>query len=238
MSNKTFIKAEEGKPPEISVVYYDTDGNQTIRYHNKNGKIGSHAWRNNNPGNLAWGTGDHARKTGCIGKAKGRPVFPDYTTGKQSMRLLLKEDFYSKLTLDELPRKYTGVKPGTPDTQEVINYRTAIRVSTKFDMKRTVQSLNAEEYEKLLKAMETHEGWKEGYEEFKEIKKVVGVRTNKKRVISEYLIKDREHEQWCLRDSVILMAEQGLLHAVVVHAQRGTYLRAEHGATAFKELVC
>jgi hypothetical protein len=32
-------------------------------------------------------------------------------------------------------------------------------------MERTVKSLNSEEYEKLLKAMETHEGWIEGYEE-------------------------------------------------------------------------
>ena len=34
-------------------------------------------------------------------------------------------------------------------------------------MERTVKSLNKEEYEKLLKAMETHEGWQEGFEEFK-----------------------------------------------------------------------
>ena len=144
MSKKTFIRAEEGKPPGISVIYYDTDGNETIRYHDKNGKIGSHAWRNNNPGNLGWGSGDHARKTGCIGKAKKRPVFPDYATGKQSMRLLLKEDFYQRLTLNELPRKYTGVKPGDPDTEEVIIYRKAIRVLTKFDMERTVKSLSKE----------------------------------------------------------------------------------------------
>jgi hypothetical protein len=127
MSKRIFIKAEKGKPPGISVVYYDTDGNKTIRYYEKNGKKGSHAWRNNNPGNLAWGSGVHAKKTGCIGKAKGRPVFPDYEIGKQSMRPLLKENFYQKLTLNELPRKYTGVQPGAPDTQEVINYRKTIR---------------------------------------------------------------------------------------------------------------
>ena len=55
MNKKKFLRAEEGKPPGISVVYYDTDGNMTIRYHDKNGKTGSIAWRNNNPGNLAMG---------------------------------------------------------------------------------------------------------------------------------------------------------------------------------------
>ena len=75
MSKKTYIRAEEGKPPGISVIYYDTDGNEAIRYHDKNGKIGSHAWRNNNPGNLGWGSGDHAKKTGCIGRLKSDLFF-------------------------------------------------------------------------------------------------------------------------------------------------------------------
>ena len=220
------------------MVYYDTDGNKTIRYHDKNGKIGSHAWRNNNPGNLVYGDGSHAKETGYIGKAKKRTVFPDYDTGKQSMRLLLKKEFYQKFTLNELPRKYTGVKPGVPDTEEVINYRKTIRVLTKFNMERTVKSLNDEEYEKLLKAMETHEGWQEGHEEFEEIKQIIGVRMNKKRVISEYLIKGLKQEQWCLKDVAIAMAEEGHLHAIVVHAQKGAYLRAEYGSKSFKELLC
>jgi len=65
---------------------------------------------------LGWGSGDHAKKTGCIGKAKKRPVFPDYAAGKQSMRLLLKEDFYQRLTLNQLPKKYNGVPIEAPDT--------------------------------------------------------------------------------------------------------------------------
>lgn len=105
-------------------------------------------------------------------------------------------------------------------------------------MERTVKSLNDEEYEKLLKAMEKHEGWQEGYDEFKIIKKVVGVRMNKKRVIFEYLIKDLEKEEWCLKEAAIAMAEVGILHATVVHTKKGSYLRAEYGSTSFKELVC
>ena len=69
---------------------------------------------------MVYGDGSHAKETGGIGKAKTRTVFPDYDTGKQSKRLLLKKDFFQRLTLNELPRKYTGVKPGIPDTEEVI----------------------------------------------------------------------------------------------------------------------
>ena len=125
------------------------------------------------------------KKRVAIGKARGRPVFPDYETGKQSMRLLLKEDFYQRLTLNQLPKKYTGVPIEAPDTEEVEIYRRAIRVQTKFDMERTVKSLNEEEYEKLLKAMETHEGWQvRDMKNLKKSKKLLGLRMNKKRVIS------------------------------------------------------
>lgn len=238
MNKRRFTRATEGEPPGISVVYYDTDENKTIRYHDKNGRIGTHAWRNNNPGNLAWGDGSHAKETGCIGKAKGRPVFPDYATGKQSMRILLKKDFYQRLTLNELPRKYTGVPVGKPDTKEVEDYRKAIRVQTKFDMTRTVQSLKDDEYEKLLEAMEVHEGWKEGFEEFIEVKSVVGIRMNKKHAISEYLIKDLAQELWYPKDRAISLAEEGRLHAIVIHAKRGAYLRPKFHSKPFRDLVC
>lgn len=35
MNKKIFVRAEEGKSPGISVVYYDSDGNMTIRYYEK-----------------------------------------------------------------------------------------------------------------------------------------------------------------------------------------------------------
>ena len=92
------------------------------------------SWRNNNPGNQVMG--DFARRNGAIGQAGSIPgkkaikfaVYPDYATGRQAQARRLKEgDMYIDLTLNELPRKYTGVKPGEPDTQEVINYRKAIK---------------------------------------------------------------------------------------------------------------
>lgn len=71
-------------------------------------------------------------------------------------------DLYIDLTLEDLPKKYVGVELNAPDTQEVIDYRNDIRKMTKFDMKRTVRSLNDAEYEKLLDAMKRHEGWTRG----------------------------------------------------------------------------
>lgn len=81
---------------------------------------GSKAWRHNNPGNLA--IGPHARQYGAIGSAayivideNGKEkkytfaIFPSYGIGRTAMIALLKGDRFIKLTLNELPRKYTGV---------------------------------------------------------------------------------------------------------------------------------
>ena len=77
-------------------------------------------------------------------------------------------------TLNNFVRTYTGVKKGAPDTEEGINYRKVIKFFTKFEVERTIRSLNDEEYEKLLDAMKKHEGWREGREEYTEVKKSFG----------------------------------------------------------------
>lgn len=35
-----------------------------------------------------------------------------------------------------------------------------------------------------------------------------------------------------------MMAEEGRLNAIVVHAKNGSYLRPAHGAKSFHELIC
>ena len=145
---------------------------------------------------------------------------------------------YIDLTLNYFVRKYTGVKSGAPDTQEVINYRKAIRFFTKFDMERTIRSLNDEEYEKLLDAMKKHEGWREGKEEYIEVKKILGIHFNKKRIISEFLVGNSSTSVWISRQEAIILAEDGKLHAVVVHAKNCVYLRPEYHHTPFKQLLC
>lgn len=129
-----WIKAEKGEG--LSIVYCDKEGNKLIRRKDPTPKSlkGSKAWRHSNPGNLAKGT--HASQHGAIGSAsyivkneEGKDqeyifaIFPSYAVGRAAMVALLKEERYLKLTLEVLPRKYTGVKDGKPDTKEVIDYR-------------------------------------------------------------------------------------------------------------------
>jgi hypothetical protein len=245
---KKWIRVEEGS--ENSVIYFDKDGNKLTRYWKAFpgqpvDEASTRSWRNNNPGNHS--LGDFARRNGAIGGAGKIPnkkkldlkfaVYPDYETGRKAQALRLKEGtMYIDSTLNEFVRKYVGVDKGEPDTEEVIIYRKAIKFFTKFDMDRTIRSLNDEEYEKLLDAMKKHEGWREGREEYNEVKKVVGVHV-KRHVIFEFLIGDSTGSQWVLKKEAITLAEAGILYATVVHTKGESYLRPKFHQTSFRNMI-
>lgn len=248
--NAKWIKAEKGEG--LSIVYYDKEGNKMTRRKDpaKDSLKGSKAWRHNNPGNLSFGP--HARLHGAIGRAsyihideKGQEkvytfaIFPNREMGHTAMTALLKGERFSKLTLNELPRKYTGVEEGKPDTKEAIAYRDFLRKYTKLDMDITIQSLMADEFNTLIKKMENYEGWhswEEG-EEYDPIQKVVGVKVQGKR-ISNYLVLYNSEKRWISREEAINLAEKRLLRAVVVHRINHIYLRPYPHEVSFKELIC
>jgi len=254
--NNKWIKAEGG--PENSVIYTDKDGNQLKRFWKAYEgqpirEASTRSWRNNNPGNHVMG--DFARKNGAIGFAgkisneEGKEfwfaVYPDYETGRKAqIRRLREGTLYIDSTLNEFVRTYLGVKEGLPDTKAVIDYRKTIKSFTKFDMNRTIRSLNDEEYIQLLDAMKKHEGWIEGREEYieakpeKKAKEVLGVHVNKQHVITEFLVGTSKKSKWISKKEAIMMAEEGRLNAIVVHAKNGSYLRPAHGAKSFHELIC
>lgn len=247
---KKFVRVEEGQ--SNSVIYYDEDGNKLIRYWKRFegepvNQASTRSWRNNNPGNHAMGP--FARRNGAIGEAGLIPnkdnkeykyaVYADYETGRKAQAKRLKEgDMYIDSSLNEFVRKYTGVKKDEPDTQEVIDYRKAIKFFTKFDMNRTIRSLKDKEYEELLNAMKKHEGWREGREEYIEIKKILGIHINKKRTISEFLVGNSSGSEWILKKDAIALAEAGQLFAVVVHTKGESYLRPKFHQTSFKQMIC
>lgn len=245
-----WIKAEKGEG--ISIVYYDKEGNQLIRRKDPTpGSLkGSKAWRHNNPGNLA--SGSHSKQHGAIGsatytvineKVKERKytfaIFPSYEVSRAAMIALLKEPKYAKLTLEVLPRKYTGVEDGAPDTKEAIAYRDFLRKSTKLDMTRTIQSLSNDEFNTLIKKMENYEGWHpwpEG-EEYIPIQKVIGVKISNHR-ITNYLVLDFSEKKWISREEAIDLAENRKLRAVVVHNKKYTYLRPFPHEPSFRDMIC
>jgi hypothetical protein len=250
MNERKFIRAEDG--PDNAVVYYDEGGNKLIRYWKgfegqPVNEASTRSWRNNNPGNLIMGP--FSRRNGAIGDAGRVPnsenknlkfaVFPDFAAGRKAQATRLREgNVYIDLTLNELPRKYVGLKVDQPDTQEVINYRKDIKFFTKFDMDRTIRSLNDEEYGRLLDAMMKHEGWRAGREEYVEVEKILGVHIDTKHVIWEFLIGNSMVSKWVSKKEAITLAEGGLLAAVVVHTKKSSYLRPKFHTLSFRQLVC
>lgn len=245
-----WIKAEKGEG--ISIVYYDKEGNKMVRRKDPtSGSLkGSKAWRHNNPGNLVYGS--HTKQHGAIGSAsyttineKGKEqkhnfaIFPSYEAGRAAMFALLKEPKFAKLNLELLPRKYTGVEDGAPDTKEVIAYRDFLRKSTKLDMTRTIQSLSDDEYNTLIKKMENYEGWHpwpEG-EDYIPIQKVIGIKISNRR-ITNYLVLNISEKKWISREEAISLAENQKLRAVVVHNKKHTYLRPFPHDPPFRDMIC
>lgn len=122
--------------------------------------------------------------------------------------------------------------PGVWDKPEEEKYRRYLLKKTGLAPDRTLGSLTKEEFECFRNAIETMEGWKEGWEEFYEKQYILAVRKQGS-MISEYLIGNK----WLSKTEAVILATSGRLHAVVVHGKKGTYLRPEFHAKAFRNLV-
>ena len=80
------------------------------------------------------------------------------------------------------------------------------------------------EYEKLLDAMKKHEGWREGKEEYIEVKKIIEFALIKNASFLSFLW-DSVVNSWISKQEAIALAENGRLHAIIVHGKNETYLR-------------
>ncbi|MBI5346012.1 MAG: hypothetical protein HZB76_02570 [Chlamydiae bacterium] len=252
MNSKNYVKyvwirAEGG--PNRSVIYYDKDGNKMVRYLDsaaKNPPKGSKSWRHQNPGNVIHGS--FAKSHGAIGFA-GYPgsgnsskmayfaIFPDYDIGRKSFSILLKTEKYFDLTLNEFPRRYTGVSADKPDTEEVKVYRNNLRKISGFEMNRTIRTFEGQEYEKLLDTIQRCEGWYPGDEEIIEMIKIVGVKFLKGKVLDFFVQVPNGVREWISKEKAIRLAEEKLLLAVVVHSQYGTYLRPYPHQQKFRDMM-
>lgn len=227
-----FIKAKVGPPnignppSKFTVQYFDEQGNMTIR------SGGTRAWRCNNPGNLHKGKYSMSKQRRAIGFAGDSEdeyaVYPDKETGHEALVVMLRGSVYSPKTLRAAMEYYESKKK---DYIDIIVARTGL------DPERTIKSLNDKEFESFWKAIEFVEDWTEGEEEF--IPKWIISGVHKKRgVIFEYFVQTPKDSVWFKKEDAISLADQGKLHAIVVHLkQGGAYLRPEYGAKPFPILT-
>ena len=59
-----------------------------------------------------------------------------------------------------------------------------------------------------------------------------------KHVISELLASTSAGREWIKKAEAIILAEGGLLDAIVVHANRAIYLRPKFHRTSFRQMNC
>ena len=113
---------------------------------------GSRSWRNNNPGNIEYGT--YAKMMGAIGSDGRFAIFPDYETGRRAQeRLLFESSSYKNLTLRQAIARWAPASENN-----VPAYVKAMGGNPNTRMK----DFTPEQRRKLLDDMQRHEGWKPG----------------------------------------------------------------------------
>lgn len=193
---------------------------------------GSRAWRCNNPGNLQRSRYSMSKKRGAIGFAGDSmneyAVYPDRNTGHEALIVMLKGSVYSPKTLRTALQYY---EPHKKDYIDIVVDKTGL------DPDRTIISLNEPEFKSFWRAIEFVEGWVEGEEDFIEKWLISGVH-KQRGVIFEYCIQKPSQASWIEKNKAILIANEGRLHAIVVHLKNGTsYLRPEYGNKPFSVIT-
>lgn len=221
-----YIRAEVGEKSagsdKTARIYYDQDGNKMVKVD------GSRSWRNNNPGNLAYYK--FSKENGAIGSDGTFAIFPDYETGQRARKKLLKGSQYHHLTIKEMAYKY---EPESSEKSE--SYCKCILSRSRLETERKLDSLDDEEFDKLLQAMQACEGWEVGKETYFPITKITEACRGRDRTIQYFQIDGAE---WVSKETAVQMAENANLYAVVVHMKNGNkFLRPKQNQPAFHALI-
>ncbi len=198
--------------------------NHTIIYTDATGKFfrfsgGTWAWRNHNPGNLVPGlVSSRHNQIGSTGKFA---IFPDYKTGHEALLDCL-QTTYAKASIAKLVRIFAPEKDGN----NVKVYTKFLRDKTGVFDDKQVKDFTSSEFDKLWRAIEQMEGYKEGI--IAEVFPVIQVHKNKSGIY-DYHIKENG---WVTKTECINLVKQDKLDLVVCTSQQGhQYLRARVGSS-------
>ncbi|NTF54929.1 hypothetical protein G6L12_08485 [Agrobacterium rhizogenes] len=121
------------------------------------GAGGSRSWRNNNPGNIEYGP--YARSKGAIGTDGRFAVFPSYESGRKAQGdLLFRGKGYRNLTLGQAINKWAPAG----DNNNVPAYISAMVSGSGISADTRMSDIPPDVQDKILSAMQKHEGWRPG----------------------------------------------------------------------------
>ncbi len=147
----------------LEITYTDDEGNQIT-------KVGGHkAWRTNNPGNLSFSSLEAAKETGAIGvydDGMGHKygIYSSEEKGMQALSNKLDEkrfSYYSDGQRRPIKNMIAEIYAPASDNNNPIAYANFIQ-SKGIDVTKTVDELSKKDKEKLMQAIYTMEGRKEG----------------------------------------------------------------------------
>lgn len=129
---------------------YTTQGGGNFR------KVGgSRSWRNNNPGNMEYGT--FAKAHGAIGTDGRFAIFPDEATGQRARAaLIFNGDKYRNLTLTQAIERYA---PSSENHTTAYQRRVLAAVG---GANLPMHKYSPAQQQAILRTMQDVEGWKEG----------------------------------------------------------------------------
>ncbi|MGE3550893.1 MAG: hypothetical protein AB7I29_13460, partial [Geobacter sp.] len=118
--------------------------------------FGSRSARNNNPGNLRYGSDAAAQKAGAIGRDKdGFAIFPSVNAGDSARSNLLFKGKYRNTKLTDMVAKYAP----SSDGNNVSRYQQVL-LNAVGGKNKIMSEYSPEEQQAIMEAMKKHEGWK------------------------------------------------------------------------------
>ena len=118
-------------------------------------RVGARNWRNNNPGNLEFGS--FAESKGAIGSDGRFAVFPTLEQGSKAKEDLLFGKNYANLSIEQAISKYAP-----PNENNTENYIKQILAATGANSNTILNDLTSSQRQSMLSAINRAEGFKEG----------------------------------------------------------------------------
>jgi hypothetical protein len=121
----------------------------TMRTENR---TGTHAFRDNNPGNIEYG--DFAKANGAVGQDGRFAIFPTSEAGFRALSTLLTGQSYRTLTLDAAIARYAP-----PSENDTAAYQAAVRAAVGVSGDTRLSSLTADQLQRMTQAIARIEGF-------------------------------------------------------------------------------
>ena len=129
----------------------NSDGSQVVRH-------GSRNWRNNNPGNIEYGS--FAKSQGAVGTDGRFAVFPTLEAGRKAKEeLLFNGKNYRGKTILQAIHKWAP-----PNENDTASYAQSLADAAGVDVNTAMSDLTPDQRRKLMAQMEKVEGFKQGKE--------------------------------------------------------------------------